>query len=221
MRETWIGPTSRGAGVTALSAFFERRRRSTAIFAPASARANMARLSLLSITMTCAAGCFDSPPQYTDPTRIPPQIFTNSVVPPPTSLFVTTDSPIQFTIPFRADDAVQQLEAAFVLDIGTSNSSLQDPVADVPQDALKRPFAEQEKDRKLDYTWDWNPKKVAGCHTMTVIITDPSNIRGAVTRDDLQVARLTWFMWLQDPDTDETKLVSCLQASELGQATAP
>ena len=188
----------------------------------------LARLSLLVVTMTCAAGCLDDPPQYTEPTRIPPQIISNGADPSPASLVVTTDS-IDFTIPFRADDEGQQLTAYFIRDISNSSNSAAVDSVDVPPDPLKRAFADQETnntaDRTLKWRWDWNANgsgTLVGCHTMTVIITDPSNIRISVTPNELQVARLTWFLWLRDSSND-TQLVSCLQSSELGQkaATSP
>ncbi|HVW29955.1 MAG TPA: hypothetical protein VHC69_31550 [Polyangiaceae bacterium] len=170
--------------------------------------------------MTCAEGCLDSPPQYTEPTPIPPQIFANLAQPPATSLVVTYSSSIDFNIPFRADDDGQQLTAFFIRDIDSDGQSTPVKFIDVPPDPLKRPFAEQQMPyRSLDWPWGWNADgngTLAGCHTMTVIITNPSNFRIDATPDDLPVARLTWFLWLRVSSND-TQPVSCLQSSELGQ----
>ena len=170
----------------------------------------LARVSLLTSTLLVTAGCFDAPPEYQEPTRIPPVIIMNGVQPSPASLYISSSSDpvIQFTVQFRADDAGQQLREAFVLDleIGGSEPIMQ---PDVPPDPLGRPFALQD-DRTVSHNWSWNPS-LAGCHTMTAIIADQSNFQNYIMpRNSLLEARVTWPLWLRGSPTD-TLPATCLQ----------
>lgn len=221
MSETWIGSTGREAGVTAVSAFFARWKRRTAMSVPSATRSVLARVSLLALVMTCAAGCLDSPPQYKEPTRIPPQIMSNGVYPPLTSLYVTESQSIDFTIQLRADDAGQRLVSRFVVDLEIGNHALQQ-IVEIPPDPEGRPFELQDKQpgsplaaRSFTYTWNWIEMEVPpGCHTMTAIISDQSNIKDAVTSlEPSQEARATWFLWLRDPmATDSQQPADCTTA---------
>jgi hypothetical protein len=161
--------------------------------------------------MTCAVGCLDSPPEYTEPTRIPPQILMNLVDPPLTSLFVTSTSPITFTIPFRADDAGQNLVARFIVDIEIGSPDLAEEVP-IPEDG--RPFAQQLDRKPLPYTWSWQATEPTGCHTMSAIITEQSNFASRFTLKEgkeFEAARVTWFLWLRNTDLTDSQFVDCLQ----------
>jgi hypothetical protein len=215
MSETYIGTTGREAGVTAVSAFFERWKRRAAMSTPSARDSSLARVSLFGIVATCAVGCVDSPPQYTEPARIPPVIVMDQVQPSPTSIYITPTHQVQFDIPFRADDAGRKLVARFVLDIeiGAPESVKQ---VNIAPDPMGRPFAEQGLDRVVDYKWPWNDSN-AGCHTMTAIISDVNNFTdiGGVTSDDLDEARVTWFLWLQN-GSDPVPTVNLLQNNMTG-----
>lgn len=219
MSETWIGTTGREAGVTAVSAFFARWTRRVAVSMPTAARIALARVSLFALVMTCAVGCLDSPPQYKEPTRIPPQIMSNGVDPPLTSLHVFESPSIDFTIQLRADDAGQRLVSRFVVDLD-GNRVLLDLV-EIPPDPEGRPFELQDKQpnspipaRSFTYTWLWMGTEAPGCHTLTAIISDQNNIRDSVTSlDPSQEARATWFLWLRDPmATDSQQPADCTTA---------
>ena len=173
----------------------------------------LARLSLHAMVLFVTAGCFDAPPEYQEPTRIPPVIIMNAVSPSVASLYVATESPIPFEIPFHADDTGQQLVASFVLDLEIGTKEFVDQL-DVPPDPEGRPFAQQTK-RIASYPWKWDPS-IAGCHTMTAIIADQSNFQNyIVPRNELLEARVTWFLWLRGSETD-TLPRGCLQKNQAG-----
>ncbi|HEX4337590.1 MAG TPA: hypothetical protein VH062_16870 [Polyangiaceae bacterium] len=176
----------------------------------------LARLSLLVVPMTCAAGCLDTPPDYTEPTRNPPVITTGLVVPSTSSLVVSSGTVIEFTAPFRADDIGERLLAVFVLDQGLGN-----PVGirslDVESDT--RPFAEQK--RTVTYDWPWNNGTLSGCHTMTLIISDQSNIDNFIQPIKAELAAsVTWFLLLQPSgETSDTLPMGCFQPHQTSGTT--
>jgi hypothetical protein len=184
------------------------------------------------VGMTFAVGCVDSPPQYSEPTRIPPQIVTNELDPPVSRLYVTDSATITFSIPFRADDDGQHLVARFVEDLAIGAPSLKDEVS-IPADPLGRPFALQggepsspstpaTKGRALSWPWTWMGNDKSGCHTITVVISEQSNFQGLFgIQDDLKEARATWFLWLRDsqPSSSDSKNVDCLQNNHTNDAT--
>src|SRR5262249_45053316 len=130
-------------------------------------------------------------------------------VPPPTSLVVTSSPTIDFTIPFRADDAGQNLVARFIVDIEINSPDLAEEVP-IPEDG--RPFAQQIDRKPLKYTWSWQPTEPTGCHTMTAIITEQSNFVGRFgLKQEFEDARVTWFLWLRNMDSTDSQFVDCLQ----------
>jgi hypothetical protein len=195
-----------------VSGFFARCKRSAAVSTPSAPRSELARVSLFALVMTCAVGCLDSPPQYSEPTRIPPQIVTSGLIPATTSLYVTDSQDIPFTIPFRADDAGQRLVSRFVLDLGIGTGVLQDEVP-IPGDDLGRPFELQtDPPRSFQWKWQWTEYTSSGCHTITAIMSEQSNFNGAfTTQEPLKEARVTWFLWIRDPMATDSQPVICLQ----------
>ncbi len=161
------------------------------------ARAPLAWLALLASTTTLVAGCLDTPPEYSEPTRVPPVIVTGHVDPPPSSLYVAFGPPgsIDFSFPFRADDFGERLQSLVVLDADGNARNLQR--ADVASDP--RTFADQDPPRPFNYTFNWTASDV-GCHTLTVILSDSSNIKNFTDiSNPLLEARISWFLWLRDP----------------------
>ncbi|HEX3594647.1 MAG TPA: hypothetical protein VHU80_06085 [Polyangiaceae bacterium] len=176
----------------------------------------MARLSLLTLTMTSAVGCLDAPPEYSEPTRNPPVIQSSGVHPSTTILNIYSAPIIEFDVPFRADDVGLTLQALFVLDqeIGPAQGISRQDV-----DPDSRPFAEQ--DRVVTYPWTWEGTPT-GCHTMTAIITESDNISQFFQLKDVKKqANVTWFLLLTDSETQsaETPLnFSCFTRNRNGAA---
>jgi hypothetical protein len=216
MSETITGSLgSSEPGVTAVSAFSRTHQQARAALRRLRGTfRHLARLSLFAMTMSCAAGCLDTPPEYSEPTRIPPVILTSLVDPPPTTLYATSASTIDFKVPFHADDVGERLLSVFVLDVGLAAPTVIAEPQVVPVD---EPFAEQKK-RVLEYPWPWNnDPRLVGCHTMTAIISDQDNVSFYHTTDPLLETRVTWFLWLQDPSaTTDTVSVDCFLHTAAG-----
>jgi hypothetical protein len=180
---------------------------------------HVARFSLFAGVMACATGCFDAPPEYSEPTRVPPVIIADSCTPPLTALYIpaTNSTSIDFKVAFRADDAGLSLRARAVRDITIGTPSFVDEDEPPPDE---RAFADQEP-RSVTLTWEWTPQGVGmlqGCHTVTVIIADANNILGLYgARDPLQEARMTWFVWIPGsalaPD-DPKSIADCAGMSQ-------
>src|SRR5690242_14855452 len=89
-----------GAGVTAVSGL-----RRAASEQPQGSRAygrrrTVARVSLLLLGMPSVVGCFDSPPQYSEPDRVPPVIDADAVDPPVTKVYIPTGDFANFDVAF-------------------------------------------------------------------------------------------------------------------------
>jgi hypothetical protein len=156
-------------------------------------------------------GCFDAPPQYSEPTRVPPVIVADDCKPPLTEVYITTGNSADFTVAFRADDAGLSLSARAVRDITIGTPRYVD---DKPIAPDERAFADQDV-RSVTLHWQWTAVELVGlkgCHAVTVIIADASSFKSLYeTKDILQEARMTWFVWLSDPSAapDEMLVNKC------------
>lgn len=178
---------------------------------------HVARFSLILLTMTCATGCFDPAPQYSEPTLVPPVIVADLCDPPTTQLFrPPPQGEAQFTVVFRADDGDRSLKARLGLDITLSSRPQGVDEKSIAPDP--RPFADQEDpSRAVSLSWPWD-KNDYGCHVVTAIITDGNNFNGLVgTLDPFAAAKISWFVWLQDPDKP-AELVTCFDPNAAGVA---
>jgi hypothetical protein len=179
--------------------------------------ARLARLSLLVPAMSCATACFDTPPEYTTPVPVPPVIVGQSVRPLLGTLYVSDahlsgqDTFIDFHVPFRADEFGVNLISVFVLDDSNASNRSLIGTPDVPSDP--RPF-DQQPPRDVTLEWHWNGDlsgRLAGCHTVTAIITDAENLRFNWTpKDPTLEARTTWFVWLKVDNNTPT--VDCFES---------
>jgi hypothetical protein len=187
-------------GVTALSALGLAAREQPQASRASGRRLPVARVSLLLLGMSSLVGCFDSPPQYSEPDRVPPVIAADRVDPPLNKVFIPDGTPAQFIVPFRADDAGKTLELRFVRDIGrVSVPPLLKELTVAPDG---RSFAEQDL-RNVTFPWDWPRDTPAGCHTLTAIVSDIDNFYEVYkTKNPLEEARVTWFVWLRDATSD-------------------
>src|ERR1041384_3184551 len=98
-------------GVTALSASGHAAREQPEASRASGRRLPVARVSLLLLGMPSVVGCFDSPPQSSEPDRVPPVIDTDAVSPALTKIYIPTGETATFDVAFRADDAGQKIAA--------------------------------------------------------------------------------------------------------------
>ena len=187
--------------------------------AAARALGRMARFSLLPVAMTCASGCFDPVPEYSEPTRVPPVIAADKCI-PSTTLLVTpaTTPPVdaEFKVAFRADDIGLNLHAKLYRDLTLGHRAL---LAEKTIPSDPRAFADQSPLRTVSLLWQWTSEgdSAFGCHILTAVITDVNNFDGLYdTFDPLEEARITWFVWLQNPMNSEVKPVTCLGSESNG-----
>jgi hypothetical protein len=177
--------------------------------------ARVARFSLFILPMTCTAGCFAAPPEYSEPTLVPPVIFDDQVKPSTTQLYQPTGD-ANFTVVFRADDGDRPLKLRLALDI--SLSPTEHPITEITLTPDPRAFADQTPARSVDLTWQWALEKEIGCHIVTAIITDADNFKSLVTtHDPFAAAQVSWYLWLKDPqDPKPTELVTCFEGNGAG-----
>jgi hypothetical protein len=149
------------------------------------------------------SGCLDAPPEYRVPDQVPPVIMTDDVL-PSTSSVNHPSVKVDFTVPFRSDDAGEGLLAYFVRDIPSGKPSfgyvIDNPAIRINPDP--RPFAEQDNRTFTFPGWTWTSDE-AGCHTVTLILSHESNFNlrnGEVdVLEPTKAARTTWFFELSDP----------------------
>jgi hypothetical protein len=174
----------------------------------------VARLSLGLAVMPCLVGCFDAPPQYSEPDRVPPVIAADLCDPPVTSLFVSDDEPALLDVAFRADDAGRKVAACFVRDFGTGADAFVDQQPAIPD---PRPFAAQTI-RDVSTKWYWKREGVQpGCYTVTAVVADQNDFSGkCVTGSDhsLKEARVTWYVWLRESKSDPAPTIDCFGARQ-------
>lgn len=159
---------------------------------PSLARLWLPFLGVVSVT----TGCFDSPPEYKVADRLPPVIDAWGVDPSVTKIVpIDPAVGVNFFVPFRSDDAGEDLSAYFIKDIprqlDTTHVIFQQRVAADP-----RPFAEQ--DRHI--AWSWNTANETGCATVTLILSHVTNFTsGWLMTDPLDSAQVTWTFEFLDP----------------------
>lgn len=164
-------------------------------------RRGLAWLSLLVPgVVPFTTGCFDAPPEYKVADHLPPVISSWGVTPSLTSINVMTwpHGEVQFTVPFRSDDAGEDLKAFFVenipqqVDYRSPTCQTCDFIDEIPVPADPRPFAEQ-KNRLVSLP-SWPTTGKIGCSTVTMILSHETNfIRGWQMRDSLDSAQVTWI----------------------------
>ena len=101
---------------------------------------------------------------------------------------------VSFTVPFRADDGGELMQAVFVEDFNPNNSVTAFAQRNVA--STKVPFADQvgQAARVVQLPWTAGP---VGClHTVTMVLSRTSNFTYFVvpqTADESSTARVTWF----------------------------
>lgn len=143
-------------------------------------------------------GCFDSPPEYKVADRLPPVISTWGVQPTLTNIVqIDPALGVTFTVPFRSDDAGEDLKAFFIENI-PEQLDFTHIIDEQPVPADPRPFAEQ-TNRYVNEP-PWNTAGKTGCSTVTLILSHASNFtRGWLMVDPLDSAQVTWTFEFLDP----------------------
>jgi hypothetical protein len=163
----------------------------------------MARLSLFVATMACSVGvvgCFDAPPTYSVPERLPPVIDAARSQPSTSDVFSTNAGTVAFDVFFRADDDEDDpLRAYVVHDLPAGPPTSSNTVLDrssLPLDP--RPFEDQFKDprRTLSFLWAVGETVTGRCHTVTLILSYVSNFNDVAytLADPSLAAQVTWFL---------------------------
>jgi hypothetical protein len=177
----------------------------------------LARWSLAMGSMLLAlTGCLDGTPEYRVPTRAPPVIITDLVVPNTTKIWlIPSQQPSEhFNVPFRSEDANVDLVWAFWQDLDPSKPEnvrtqfLQQGF----EVASELPFDEQGTNRSVDWTWPLDVGRPTGCLSVTLILTHEDNKqKGTISTpiDEARAARLTWWFDFEDPDPAATPDLGC------------
>jgi hypothetical protein len=197
-----------GAGATRLSAF--GRGRGVIVAAK-----RLARDSLIGVVvLPCLSACLDAPPEYSVPTRIPPVIDADQVVPSTIQIHVVPDpsSLVQFNVPFRSEDAGSPLLAHFLLDY-VADGQRSKVVGFVDVEPSDRPFFEQDG-RGVVLPWlvnDGSDDVLLGCHSVTLILNYADNrVRDSLFLpfDSSLAAFQTWWFNIGDAEGD-TRITDC------------
>lgn len=138
-----------------------------------------------------AAGCLADPPPDFDPVeKTPPILLLEGAKPRVSDLL--RDRPgdtISFVVPFRSDDAGEDLLGVLHLDFGTTASTFLQSSARLPGGVLA------DTDRSVEITWRV-PANLSGCHSLTLLVTHIGNLDFSTQRplDADDVGRVTWWI---------------------------
>jgi hypothetical protein len=155
--------------------------------------------------------CFEPPPEYIAPGRVPPVFNSLQAEPSVTDVHLvedTTDA-IQFKIPFRSEDAGHALQASFILDMDPSEegAAFYQTRAVQPIPTSTKPFQEQTGERAVQWSWSRATFPTSGCHSLTVLLTYADNTLDNyhVFDDSLAAIETWWFNF----DGGQTLLEDC------------
>jgi hypothetical protein len=143
----------------------------------------VARLSLFIALMSLCAvglpGCFDAPPEYSVPERIPPILDEASAHPPMNTLYESKQQ-TDLRILFRADPSEEELQAAFIVDADSDHEVTLYVDKAFPGDA------------QFECQANWPVGE--GCHTITVRASYVTNFGDNNLINDPSLAtEATWF----------------------------
>ena len=182
----------------------------------------LARGALLPVVVTALTGCLDGTPEYVVPTRAPPVIITSQVLPSTMGLQRIDDTQpplLPFDVPFRSEDAGEELAWFLVRDLNPAESRLnQVNIQNGTLPADPRPFDEQEE-RNFTFNWTWTvPDGLVGCHTVTFILGHASatSTRRSSHRDPARAPQVTWWFDFLEDGVD-TVTSECPQPVLMGQ----
>jgi hypothetical protein len=177
-----------------------------------SAFSALARLSLMGVTVSMAAGCLiEDPPPYREPQRTRPDLDTTTATPPLDQVIVRqTGDLIEFKIKVVSEDAGDRLLGVLQLDMGSPTEDDNLESAFVPASTL------DDTDRQLTIPWEVSPFITPGCHRFTLRVSHASNFTHIPdVLDPTDVAHAYWWANL-NPRTDSATLENCPLASTGG-----
>jgi hypothetical protein len=130
-------------------------------------------------------GCFEAPPEYFVPERIPPLLDGATAQPPIRELYTVTSANVDISIPFRVSPSEDDVQAIFLIDVGSGNP--------VTLDLDNASAAETLLTCKADWT-NVDP----GCHTITIRASYVGNFDGRELKDPNLGTEATWFASLHN-----------------------
>jgi hypothetical protein len=138
-------------------------------------------IALMSLCAVGLPGCFDAPPEYSVPERLPPILDEASAAPPMNTLYESKlQTPTDLRIPFRSDTSEEELQAAFIVDADSGH--------EVTLFIDKAGPGDTQFECKAN--WPVDP----GCHTITVRASYVRNFGDNTTVKDPSLAtEATWF----------------------------
>jgi hypothetical protein len=156
-----------------------------------------AGLRRTSMSVACAGalftlGCLDDAPEYPPRTQIPPFIVGSRIKPSPAEVY-EDGIPMDINVPFRSEDENEDLTALFYADLPPGSS---DGLAEETIPVRASTF--DDTSRAVSYRWE-NQRALRGCHSLTMVLTYDNNLAGTQPIDDTLVARVVWWMVLDDP----------------------
>ncbi|MET0410592.1 MAG: hypothetical protein ABW217_04825 [Polyangiaceae bacterium] len=154
-------------------------------------------LRRVSMSVACASalfafGCLDDAPEYPLRTQIPPFIVSSRIKPPQAEVY-EDGTPMDINVPFRSEDENEDLTALFYADLPPGSSGV---IAEGTIPIRASTF--DDTSRAVSYRWE-NQRSLRGCHSLTMVLTYDNNLAGNQPIDDTLVARVVWWMVLDDP----------------------
>jgi hypothetical protein len=152
----------------------------------------------VSMSVACAAalvsfGCLDDAPEYPPRTQIPPFIVSSQIKPPLAEVY-QDGIPMDINVPFRSEDENEDLTALFYADLPPgSGGGLAEETIQI------RASTFDDTSRAVSYRWENQRALLGGCHSLTMVLTYDNNLAGTQPIDDTLVARVVWWLVLDDP----------------------
>src|SRR6185436_1608504 len=150
-------------------------------------------------------GCLDEAPTFSPRGQRPPFVIAGQVEPPLGAVY-EGPIPIKINVPFRSEDVNIQLEARLYLDLAPGADSVLTVGQEIPAGIY-------EDTRSVSMTWS---SELAGCHSLTLILTYFDNFVAAGPKDDSLAARVVWWLNVDDVDGEVT-MASCPGSSQRPQ----
>jgi hypothetical protein len=148
-------------------------------------------------------GCFEAPPEYSVPERIPPLLDEASAQPPIRVLYEVNSASVDMTIPFRVSPSEEDVQALFIIDVGSDNDVVLCLDNATPADTQ---FLCKNGWTNVD----------PGCHTITVRASYVNNFDGFEIDDPSLGTETTWFANLYNPtDPNAPPPVDCFPQGPL------
>jgi hypothetical protein len=142
-------------------------------------------MSLCAVGIT---GCFDAPPEYSVPERVPPLLDEASATPAISDLYELKLPKTDLNIPFRVSATEEDVQAVFIIDLG--------------EDGEVTLFTDRPArgESLFACAQAWANYTRPGCHTVTVRASYVPNFGdGPAVKDPNLATEATWFTSLVNP----------------------